>query len=46
MEFFWAFINTILDLLSTSLFSAFFSVIFVIVAFCWTFNIIREVART
>lgn len=46
MAFFWVFINTILDLLSTSLFSAIFSVIFVVVAICWTFNIIREVLRT
>lgn len=46
MAFFWAFVNSILDLLGLSLFSAFFSVIFVVVAFCWTFNILREVART
>lgn len=46
MAFFWTFINAILELIGTSLFMAFFSVIFVVVAVCWTFNILREVLKT
>lgn len=45
MAFFWAFINTILQLLSTSLFSAVFSVVFVVIAICYGFTCISDIVK-
>lgn len=45
MAFFWCFLETIMYLVSTSLFLAVFSVIFAVCAVCWTSAIALDFTR-